>query len=551
MISTNANKAFILLAGLLSLWGNMEAQEIIREVELEDFYDENRLYPYRIDAPSGGNIYKSHQPALRLSESDFVYVWKPENSDSEKRMLTKYGLLLEEQWSTEFELRDDESILHLVKAAENLQIFCHEYIREVDEHRIYVRMFDLESGEEQSTRIIGTIEGKWEKAPALAFSKNNQYFVIFHYGNENDFRRIKFLFEYYNSDETMGFRALQSTYLAYSIYNGDLEKVKSDTVTLARSAKNKLSQMGGDIDDRGNFYLYSLSRDQTFRIEQHKLAGGEAQVLEYRDYPRFWLEKNEALTQFPPVLGEDEVIYIPFCDRQKRFRQGRVITRLEIAAFDFKTGEVNLRRSLPLSATELVEISKAREEAKMKPIKRLDNYIIRELRQLPDKSLLTVLQRYNYFERVRYNYTPFDLNNSRYHLPAPNILLEEILLFHFLPDGTFNRMITIPSTQRIGVLTELMGHHYEMQYREEDRTLQVLIHENDGEKYSDPMRLFHRSVDLNTGQLSERTQVFENRRRNHYFFRPYTIWLNDHVVVAMMHAATGINTQSFLISVGI
>ena len=535
--------------GLLICFSYGSAQEVIKEIELEDFYRENKLYPYTITAPTGISIFKQHDPSLRISEAEFVHVIKPDNHKSELRALVKYNLLLEEVWKTEFELGDEETILHIFQSDGFIRVLTEEYRRQDKEHLVLVRSFDLAEGEERQIKIIQKVEGKWENTPIPVFSPNDSLLLVYHYWNNDNFRSPRFLFEYENTDDTPGFRALRATQINLKVFDLSLNEQMRDTIMLAKSSKNKSSDFGCYLDNLGNIYHFSVSRNQQLKVRQIRADGSAERELNYDNFPKFWLEDEEDFTHFPPLISQGERVFIAI-GQSKRNRGfgGRRVDNLQIICFDFKEEEVDLRRNVKVNSSIVVNVSKAREEAGLRPITKFNNYAIRELKELPDGGMLLIAQKYNQFDNNRYSYTLFDLSNSDFHLPTPNITLEEIVIFQFDPMGKLFRTITIPSTQRIKVLTELTGHFYSSHLDWENFTLHFLMHENDGAKYSDPMRLFHRSVNLETGKVEERTQLFDHKRRNHYFSREHTVWLNEKVVTFMMHVNTGITTRTYLLS---
>jgi len=546
------NSVHILCIGLLCI-GLLQpfkgvSQTVIQEFELEDYYDDNGIYPFEYHSGNMEMIYQRHRPVVKLSENEFIHIWRPKELNSRIRAFTRYNLLLDSVWCKEIELRDDEEIAHVYADRENLHIVTFEYDHRQDEYRVLHRKLALEDGKEFDTKILSVIKDTKEIPLFLESVEGDSLFVIYYYRNLVDRKSVRYYYDHQQKEDDLGVRAQRVCNVVFDIYTCQGVRVSNDTLNISHNPKNKIDVLSGQLDRRGNFYLTTLERDQYLTIYQYNRATEKVDSLTYPDFPRYWREDDIYNTHLPPKIEGDGRLYIAFCKRDKMKRVGMQIQSIHVLRFDFKQKEIDASRQLTTDSSVLVDVSKAREKAGLKPITKFDRYLIRDMIIKPDASLLLLLQKFDQENRMNSTLSRPFMFFSPVSQGAPMTILEEIVIFEFTPLGDFSRTLIVPSYQRVRVAIEMMGHFFSVMPDWEANQLQFLVHENGGEKYSEPMRLYYKTLDLSDGQTSERVQIFDHRKRNHYYSRPHTTWLNEHVVATLMFVNSSISTQTYWVS---
>ncbi len=540
--------ALILLG--LSFVG-VEAQTIIQELKLEDYYDDNGIYPFDYHSGNIEMLYKAHDPILRLSENDFIHIWRNKEFDSRVRAVTRYNILLEEFWQSEIELRDDEEIAGIYRSDTTLYILTTEYESRQDEYRLMTRTLGLESGKQGNIQILSVIPLDQDDPLFLDFSPNDSLFAIYYYCNSHPRKRIRYYYDHPQGEDELGVRAERVEYAVIDVYDITSERIYKDTITISEDPNNKIDVINGALDNEGNFYLSTIQKDQTLTMYQYNRSSLCVNALSLPNFPRYWRETDLYNAHFPPLMGKDERIYLAYCDRDKKKRVGMQTGNIQVVTFDFKHGEIDMRRRINIDSSILVEVSKAREDAGLKPITKFDKYMIHSMIETPDQGLMLLMQKFNQENRLGIGASRSISMFSPIAQGTPTTILEEIVIFQFDPYGKYERVLVIPSYQRIKVAIEMMGYFFNVHPDWEDQSFHFLIHENGGKKFGDPLRLYYKTLDLVTGKISERKQIFEHKRRNHYFSRPHTVWLNDQVVATLMHVNTSLNTLSYWITYSI
>ncbi len=530
---------------------NLLSQNVIKELKLEDYYDDNGIYPFNYHVGNMDIIYKSHNPILKLSENDFVHIWRPKEFNSRIRGISRYNLLLEESWYSEIELRDEEEIVRVFQKDTTIVLLNVDYDNKLKEHKILTRLIGIKSGELLETNILSVVKGDRDFNLFLEFSPNDSLFTIYHYGNTHSNKRVRYFYDYQEGEEELGVRAERVEYVVIDVYCMELERKYKDTMYISENPKNKVDVLCGRLDDTGNFYIGTITKNQDFVMYQFHGKSKDTQSLRVRDFPRYWRESDLYNAHFPPLVGKGERIYLAYCDRDKSKGVGMNINMYQIVAFDFRNREVDMKRRINIDSSILVEVSKKREEAGLKPITKFDKYLIHSMIETPDQGLMLIVQKFSQENRLSVgSYRSISLFSPIAQGTATTIL-EEIIIFEFDPFGRYKNIMVVPSYQRVKVAIEMLGYFFNLFPDWEDQTFHFLVHENGGEKYGEPLRLFYKTLDLTTGKVSERIQIFEHKRRNHYYSRPHTIWLNDQVVATLMHVNTSISTQSFWVTYSI
>ena len=156
-----------------------------------------------------------------------------------------------------------------------------------------------------------------------------------------------------------------------------------------------------------------------------------------------------------------------------------------------------------------------------------DQYLIKEIIEMPDESILLLTQKYESYN-LRQSITPQGMIRSY------QSIAEEILLFEFTPVGKVQKAIIIPLRQKAATDLERISRFYTHHLNKETWEMQLITWEDGGEKRLKPPKIFYRKVDLKEGTYSDRQQIFEGRRRNQFFLKAYTLFLNPGVAVMMV-----------------
>lgn len=534
---------------LLFLPGWVLGQNIIAELELKDFYDENKLYPYDF-YESYQRLYKLYDPMVRISDGEFVMAYKPKAFKNRLRAFAKYNILLEEIWNTELELAEDEEIFHLSRKDNNLYILSEALNRDPEEYRINLRWMDLDSGKmSNDVKILYLRPKKENNIPYFAAAPNDSLFAIFNYGNVRKKSSVNTALEFIQENEYLGSKIQNANYLAYNLFDQNFRLVQSDTITLNQSSKVNESNLGCYLDNQGKFYCLQLSKSNELRVLQYNPDTRQTKSLKFQNFPKLFVIDQEPAALLPPTLGNNDHLYLALGEEEKSLR-GRGVKEYRILDFDFQQEEVNQTRKAPMNSTHLIQVSKARVQDGLKPITRLIDYKLQKLEQLPDGSLMLYIQKEQSDVRLG---SPAAVPSFQfsYTQAGPDLFIEEILIFRFTPSGAFDRMFVVPSRQNVSVLAELAGANFTGYIDPEEQTLSLLLQEGAGERYNDPMRLHLRDIDLTTGILSPRLQLYDNKRRNHFFSKIHILWLNPQLITCMVHTNSSVSTKTMLLTINL
>ena len=233
----------------------LSGQNIIKEVELEDFFEENEIYPFDFIHRSSPFFYKMHTPTYRLSENDFIMVWRADDFREEKRIIARYNLLLEEIWKLEFELRKEEEIEYIFHRDSLVYLLTIEYDFQAKEHRALARSFSLATGDEKNTEILFSRHGDWQDDLFITQSPNQERFLIYYYGHSDSRKTTRTYFDYIHPDGSLGQRTIRANYLSLKLIDSHLHTVARDSVSLPDPPKLRPVFFESLIDDAGRIYI--------------------------------------------------------------------------------------------------------------------------------------------------------------------------------------------------------------------------------------------------------------------------------------------------------
>ena len=518
-------KLFYLFALLLILPSSMWSQAVIGKEKVKDFPTEAPwIYPYESLDLHGNKIYLSHTPSLQISDGQFVHLWKPENGFSRERVLRKYNLLVEELWKLEFELEKDEEVIHMYKLDSNIVLLSVEVSNFNDYHLGRARIIEPDSGKIVQSEVLFRTELNKDQDLGFEISPDSSKFLFYYFQHENPNRGIRIYYDFVHWDEQPGFKASHVGNVPFLVFNRDLKEQYRGLIVMNNK---KLVTLDCQIDNAGNVYVSSFEKPNQLQVRQYHAKRKEQSQLVYKNFVKYGELNIPFYTQLPALIGREEKLFITVADRLLKGRQ-RGTKAYRIVAFDFKAKEVDLTREVSINSSLLVQLEKQREEFGMRPLKRFDEFWIRDLIEMPDQSLWLVIQKYghgNLSGRIYENIWG-DSNGQQE--------LGEIVLFQFDPAGQIQQAIIVSSQQYITSFMEKLGQFYAMDIDKARGHIRLLTREPSLDNLRGPDRLYFRFIDLNTSKVSDRIQIYDGKRRNQYFIKPYTIWLNQDILTFVM-----------------
>lgn len=519
----------------LGLW--LPAQDLLGTYKLEDFEtDADELYPYEQWGPMGNADYLTHEPTLRLGDGSLAMLWKPDKINARKRRLSRFNLLLEESWTAAWQLDRNEYILGMVQQGDTVVVLTGEHEFFQQQHLIRARRWRMRDGQALTPKLLHVVQGRQYDEILFEAAPDGQGFVLYHLGHQRPNRRVGFSYRFLDSDQHLGYFAHRVRHVFFTVYDADLAFQRRDTLTLP---DRRHTLLGCGLDQARNFYAFLFRRKGKIKVFCAPPDGSGQQMLSYdpdlRDVYDFEPEYRSHLT---PALGQPGRVWWAFADRKRRGRD-RGIKRYQVALFDFNAGAVDLTRELPVTSALLVAAEKQREAYHLRPMKRFDEYRIMELFELPDSSVWLVTQKYVYtnFNTSSLGYTAHDRVEER---------AEELILFEFDPAGEIRKALVVPSVQYARNRYDRMGLFYQARLDTATRHLHLLTREASGERMRRPDRLYYRKLDLNTGRVAHRVQLYDGEKRYQYWIKGYSTWLTPGIVVNMI--IDGSNGKPYLLS---
>ena len=515
--------AFSLFLTFLFVY-QLSAQTLIGEYKLKDYSVDDEIYPYGW-VEFGGDVYGlANRPAIRLSENDFVYLWKP-SFGAKKRMLSCFNLLTDLQWETEFELSRNEEVFHLYSFGDSIFTLSYHFRQEDKHHIITGKVFEKNEGKFVREKIVYIYQGKENDLIGFDISGDSSKTIIFHFEHESGNKRPRNLLNYPFSDGQLGFRVTNATHIRYSHLTPDLETVAEGSMAINASQKEKSSIIDCQISNDGSIITTLFQEPSTLKTIRHDPNENTQEFLEYNGFTDPFKDAPYA-AHLPVSLGESGKIYAAHADRERL--KGKWYTRgFQVVTFDFKNDSIDLSRRVRISSGLQVQVSKSREAASLRPVTEFDQYLLKEIVEMPDESVLLLTQKYESYS-VRSHLNP---SGPVYSFQS---LAEEILLFEFNPGGDPQKVIIIPLRQRASSLLEKTSRFFSHYINKKQKEMQLITWEDDGEKLRQPPKIFYRKVDLESGTYSDRQQLYEGKRRNQFYLRAYTLFLNPTVAILMV-----------------
>lgn len=512
--------------GLLLLSSSLMAQKVLAEVVLEELETDETIYPYLSWGPNRVFPFLQHDPALRLEDGSYFFVWKPDKISSRLLRYSNYDLLLNERWTKEFELERNEEILGLVESTGGDSLFLLTQQPEYFQNRIQVayRTVDLKTGEMGQYRLLQIVEGRHGETVFLEFSPDRQRFAIFYLDHPSPRRSPSIDYEFIDAQQRAAWHGYRVGRVCFSVWDRSLKQVRLDTLTVP---ERKHVLMGCLLDDEANFYAYLHQRKNMLVVAQSPADGSDDLQMVYREEVPDLYDFTEGIEgRTPPAIGAEQKIFWPLAKREPTGRD-RGIKSYRLVCFDFAQEAVDDQRHAEITSTLLVAVEKQREAYSLRPLRRFDNYQIQEMLPLPDGSVWLVVQQHM---ETAYPSVP----NPQMAQPTPSEgRAEELVMFYFDPEGVIRQALVVPSVQLMREFEDRIGGFYHLRLDTANRVVHLLTREAAGEKYRDPDRLFYRKIYLDTGLITDRQQVYEGERRRQYWLKGFTEWMTPSILMFM------------------
>lgn len=502
---------------------SLPAQDIIGQLRLKDCSVEKSIYPYGWLNYAGDFHEVGFKPTVKLNDSDFAYLWKPKMG-FHKRNLTVFNLLMEKKWEIEIKLQDEEEIFSIFKEEENIILLSYTFKSLERVHRITARKFNAVDGEFVATHFIYEYAGKGYQVVGYDFSEDSSKLVFYHFLDDDDNKKVKNLIDYPYSGGGAGFKVTNTTKASYQVLNRNLDNLYQGEMELVSFQKAKSFVVDGQVDNEGNVVFSVFQKPNFLSIHRLDIKTQTKSVLRHEGFPDPF-EHAPYAAMLPPLLGKDGRVYAAYAGRE-RMRGKRYTRYFKVINFDFEKGIVDSSRTIPITSSFQVQLNKSREAVNLRPETVFDHYLIRDLIELDDGKLWMIAQKY---ERGT---QPKRMSASNINLDDIYVsTMEEILLFEFEPTGKIHKVIMIPMLQQAIIPMERVSRFYTYQLDKQNQLIHLITREYNGEKHTQPPRIFYRKIDLETGTYTDRKQIFNGRKRTQYYLRDYTLFLNPFVAI--------------------
>ena len=518
---------FLLLIGL-GLGGSVSAQAVLASQKMKDFEaDESDLFPYESLGPNGIYPFLTFDPALKLSDGSFFMIWKPNKISSRLFRVSRYDLLLNNDWEVEFELDRNEDVLAVFEHPKTQEVLVLSLQQEFFQRRFIFRSrrVDMSDGKVSAPAILEIIENRQVEDVFLQWAPDRQSFALYQLQNLSSLRPVSLEYDYVDQNQELGYRAYRCESIHFTVYQTDLSVVREGMMPVP---DRKHVLLGCLLDNDENFYAYLHQRKTSFKVVQSHHETDEVRTLELLDEAPELMDLGDGEhAQLPLSVGNEERIYWALADLKRRgFDRG--IRSYQVVCFDFKNELVDQSREVPVNSTLLVAVEKQRAAYRLRPIRRFDNYQIREVIEMPDKSVWLMVQQYISSDLPG---TP----GPDYPYPRPmEERVEEIVMFQFDSLGEIQKALVVPSTQYLRGYVARLGGFFQYRLDTVEQVLHMLIREADGEKFRDPDRMFYRRIDLESGQIGRRQKVHEGERRNQFWVQAYSTWMTPGILTFLM-----------------
>jgi hypothetical protein len=533
----------LLVGGLLCQPIPIHGQEVLAQLELEDFEtDDDNLFPYLNWGPSRLFPFITLDPALRLSDGTLAQLWRPDKLSSRLRCISRYDLLLDEKWTTEFELDRGEDIWACLEYSPDTLVILslqQEYFQ--NRFLVKTRMVNVATGKVSAPNLLEVVDERSVSTLFFTQSRDGGSFAVYYFTHQSTWQRASVDYEYIDRHRRAGYRVYRASEVHFSVYDHRLERLRQDRMSLP---DRRHVLLGCFLGEDASFFAYLHQRKQALKILRSP-STGPVQTLAYQDgedLPQMHELEEGYEGHLPPALGRQNRVYWTIAERDTRGRD-RGTKSYTVLCFDFEREEVDRRRRVEITSSLLVAVEKQREAYQLRPLKRFDEYSIRDVFEMPDGSVWLVVQQYKQTEYPQIN------------APSSNAIqgaeerIEEMVLFAFDPAGAIQQALIVPTVQYLRSYEDRLGAFYHMYIDSSEKVMHLLPREAAGEKFRDPDRLYHRRIDMESGLISPRQLFFEGERRRQYWPAAYTTWITPSILTFI--CLDGENGKAYLVSVDV
>ncbi|MDX2283114.1 MAG: hypothetical protein NW241_03090 [Bacteroidia bacterium] len=512
---------WLFLLALLSA-GSARAQAVIAEDRLKDFpSDPAWMYPYESFGREGWEYYIEHDPVLRLSDGEFLYLWRKRFSWRGDLSIRRSNLFLETIWEQDVELAEEEHVLHVLRTDSLAVLVTHTYEMLRQQHTVRARGFSLASGAPQEPVILWAMQGRSDQEAICEPAPDGNGFMLYSLLPEQPEDRVTLYSDYIRPDGRLGVRASRAGGLRYVRYDSTLNRISDGQFSLPWK---KATFLGCHADAGGRLYAAWYEARRRLHVMQVQ-PGGQTRTLTYDAYPKPQQWTDGYLTQFPPLVGRHEQVYLSIAERLNGGRL-RGQQAFQVLAFDFQRETVDLSRRIDVSSTLRVAVAQAREAYGLKPRFSFDHYYLHGQYELADGRLWLAVQAVH--RELAAQLPPGNVADR------PSQRNEELIFFEFGPDGSPGRTLIIPTHQIVELPAERMGMYYSLALDPVSGQGRLITREPADDKLRGPERIFLRRIDLNQGTIGDRKLLYEGKRRSQFVLNAYTEWLNPDLLTLTM-----------------
>lgn len=502
---------------------NLSGQDIIGRLKLDDCSVEKLIYPYGWIQYAGDYHEVGFTPTIKLNESDFAYLWKPQFK-IRMRKLSVFNLLMEKKWEVDIELEEGEDIFSIYRTEENITLLSYEFNALSRFHRVTARNFKVSDGSFVTQKYLYQFWGKSYQVLGYDFSADSSKLVFYHFTDDVNSRKVKNILDYPYANGGAGFKVTNSKKAHFLVYDTQLDTVAKGEMELVSWQRAKSFVVDGQVDDEGHVVFSLFQEPNSLHIHRFNIETQKKSVLSHQDFPDPF-DRAPYGAMLPPYIGKNGQIYAAYAGRE-RIRGRRYTRYFKVVNFDFEKEKIDSSRTIPITSSFQVQLNKSREAVNLRPETIFDHYLIRDLIEMKDGRLWMIAQKYETGSQ------PKRLNAMNVNMNDVFVsTMEEILLFEFEPDGKIHKVIMIPMFQQAILPLERVGRFYTYHIDKEEQVLHMITREFNGEKHTNPPRIFYRKIDLETGTYTDRQQIFSGDRRAQFYLRDYTLFLNPFVAI--------------------
>ncbi|MDX1909451.1 MAG: hypothetical protein SF053_20595 [Bacteroidia bacterium] len=497
-----------------------QAQAVTGILKLKKFpSDVPWVYPYESMDADRQDVLIGHDPAIQVAEGEFVHVWRPELRSMRARIVRKYNLLMEILWETEVELDDNETIEYLFRRSDTLCMLTYQYRYGARAHIFQVRPFMIGTGEALPVQELWQLEAPGSRDVFATMSADQQALALYYFDRKQGRVEAATSRNEMRLDGTYGLRVYGADRVKYRIFTGNMTRFSTGEVELPG---RKFTVFDCQPDGAGNLYVTGYEKKAGVRVFFAGIDSGAVSSLFWDDFPRVRHQDDPYITRFVPYLGRDRSLYLACADRVPTGPR-RGIKAFRVARFDFARQELDLRREVEVTSTLLVNAEKQRQAAGLRPLRRFDEFLVREVIERPDGTVWFVAQKYHVN-----SYSDALPAASRPYLSEEET--EEMIWFEFSPEGSLTRVMFVPMAQVTRTYLERLGQFYSLTLTPDSARVRIVSWEPEQQGFTGPERIFYREIDLDSARVSPRVMLFEGKRRSQFLLSAYTEWLSEDLI---------------------